>query len=70
MLNSPTADQSNCCDLFSAPELKSLSSKPPSLMAKLEQSNSTISTIDAFLHAYAKVTPEQMQSLISIAEVK
>lgn len=70
MLNSPTADQGGYCNLFTPTELKQLALREPKIINKIAGANTAICTIDAFLSAYAKITPVQLQLLKSTVEVK
>ena len=70
MLNSPTADQGGFCNLFSVVDLKHLANREPKLLQKTKEANDSINTVDAYLRAYGKFQPLELQRLVSTLEVR
>ena len=70
MLNSPIADDSNCCNLFGPSELSRLQRRDPKLMAMLHQAHQVIVDLREFLTAYTRLNDQQYKKLASTIEVR
>ena len=69
MLNSPVADYTGWCTLFSSADFNNMKGRPPAFLDKLTKANDAITQVDCFLRAYGNFSPEALQKLISKIEV-
>lgn len=70
MLNSPVADESDTCVLFSNTDFMRLKNREPKLMLKLTEANTLINQFRDYLRAYSKLDEKQVTRISSIFEVK
>ena len=70
MLNSPTADASDTCNLFTAGELSSLKNREPKLMSRTLEANKAIADFKQWLAAYSSLGATEILRLSSTLEVR
>ena len=70
MLNSPTADASDTCNLFTQSELTSLKNREPKVMSRILEANKAIADFKQWLAAYSSLGATEILRLSSTLEVR
>ena len=70
MLNSPTADASDTCNLFTPGELTTLKNRDPKVMSRILEANKAIADFKQWLAAYSSLGATEILRLSSALEIR